>query len=212
MCIRDSINSYYWEFSNDQISIISLSVVLSAVIGLVISPLVSRSLGKKRGAISVGVIAFTVAPMSVFLRLFDLMPANGDPLLFPLIMTITVLDVALIITFQTLMSSMIADVVEESELKTKRRSEGVFFAAITFSRKFVQGFGVVSATVILSIAQFPKGVLPGEVDPDTIYTLGLLYAPTLFIVWMLMVSCLRFYRIDRATHEANLEALRAQKV
>jgi len=204
------INSYYWEFSNQQISALSLSVVLSAVIGLVLSPVVSRKLGKKHGAIIVGVIAFTVAPMSVFLRLFDLMPANGDPLLFPIILTLTVLDVALIITFQTLMASMIADVVEESELKTKRRSEGVFFAAITFSRKFVQGFGVVSATVILSIAQFPKGVLPGEVDPDTIYTLGLYYAPTLFIVWMLMISCLRFYRIDRATHEANLQALREQ--
>ncbi len=205
------INSYYWEFSNQQISIISLSVVISAVLGLVISPIVSRKIGKKQGAIRVGMIAFTVAPLSVFLRLFDLMPANGDPTLFPIVLTLTVLDVALIITFQTLMASMIADVVEESELKTKRRSEGVFFAAITFSRKFVQGFGVVSATLILGIAQFPKGKLPGEVDPDTIYTLGMLYAPTLFIVWMIMIGCLKFYKIDRQGHEANLRALREQQ-
>lgn len=205
------IYSYFWEFTNQQISIVSLSIVVSAVLGLVISPIVSRRIGKKQGAIIVGMLAFTVAPLSVFLRLLDLMPANGDPLLFPIILTLTVLDVALIITFQTLMSSMIADVVEESELKTKRRSEGVFFATITFSRKFVQGFGVVSATVLLSIAQFPKGQLPGDVNPDTIYTLGLLYAPTVFVVWMLMIGCLKFYRIDRAAHEANLRALSGQQ-
>lgn len=201
------LNSFFWEFSTQQISFLSLSVVLSAVLGLVFSPIVSKTLGKKRGAIIIGMIAFTVAPLSVFLRLLGVFPENGSPILFPMVMTLTVIDVALIITFQTLMASMIADVVEDSELKTKRRSEGVFFAAITFSRKFVQGFGVVSATVILSVAQFPAGAMPGEVDPDTIYRLGLYYVPTVFIVWMIMIWFLRLYRIDRAAHEENLRNL-----
>ena len=201
------LNSFFWEFTTQQISWLSLSVVLSAVLGFVFAPIASRRLGKKRGAIIIGVVAFTVAPLGVALRLLGLMPENGDPVLFPLILVLTVVDVALIITFQTLMSSMIADVVEESELKTKRRSEGVFFAAITFSRKFVQGFGVVSATIILSIAQFPAGAMPGEVAADTVYRLGLLYAPTVFGLWMLMIGCLRLYRIDRERHQANLQTL-----
>jgi GPH family glycoside/pentoside/hexuronide:cation symporter len=119
----------------------------------------------------------------------------------------TILDVGLIITFQTLMSSMIADLVEDSEIRTKRRSEGVFFAAVTFTRKIVQGVGVVSATLILSIAQFPTGVLPGGVPEASLYTLGALYAPAVFTVWMIMIWCLSSYRIDRATHEENLKAL-----
>lgn len=201
------INSFFWAFSTLEISYLSLSVVISALLALVLSPSISRSLGKRRGAILIGMIAFTVAPMPVVLRLLNLLPANGDPALFPIIMTFTVLDVALIIVFQTLMSSMIADVVEDSEIKTKRRSEGVFFAAITFSRKFVQGFGVVSATVILSIAQFPKGAQPGEVSMETVNTLGLLYAPTVFTVWMIMIWFLSRYRINRADHEANLRKL-----
>lgn len=201
------INSFFWAFTTLQISYLSLSVVLSAIIALTLSPIISKHLGKRHGAIIIGMIAFTVAPMPVVLRLLGIMPANGDPLLFPMIMTFTVLDVALIIVFQTLMASMIADVVEDSELKTKRRSEGVFFAAITFSRKFVQGFGVVSATVILSIAQFPSGAQPGEVSMDTVNTLGLLYAPTVFTVWMIMIWFLSRYRINRADHEANLRKL-----
>lgn len=201
------LNTFFWEFSTQQVSIISVSVVLSALLGLFISPIASRRLGKKRGAIIIGAIAFSTAPLPVFLRLLGLLPDNGEPLLFPLICVLTVLDVALIITFQTLTASMIADVVEQSEVQTGRRSEGTFFAAVTFSRKFVQGFGVVSATVILAMADFPKGAQPGQISDDTVFRLGLYYAPTVFVVWMLMILCLRLYQIDRNTHADNLRAL-----
>ncbi len=201
------INSFYWEFSTDQISVLSISVVVSALLGFLISPLASRALGKKRGAIIVGVLAFTVAPLPVALRLFGLMPENGEPLLFPVILTVTVVDVALIITFQTLMSSMIADLVEDSERQTARRSEGVFFAAVTFTRKMVQGLGVVSAGAVLTIAQFPRGVMPGEVADAAVFRLGAFYAPSLFCLWMIMIACLSLYGIDRRQHEANLKAL-----
>ena len=199
--------TFFWEFDNQQISVLSFSVVLSAVIGFVISPMVSRKLGKKRGAIIIGVIAFSTAPLPIFLKLLGLMPDAGSPVLFPLILVTTIFDVGLIICFQTLMSAMIADLVEESQLKTQRRSEGVFFAAITFTRKFVQGFGVVSATVMLSIAQFPEGAVPGSVSNEVLHRLGWMYVPAIFCVWMMMIACLRFYRIDRARHEENLERL-----
>lgn len=201
------LNAFFWEFTTLQISYISLSVVLSAVIGFIIAPIASKKLGKKKGAIIIGVIAFTATPMPVVLRLLDIMPDNGHPWLFPIVLVATILDVGLIITFQTLMSSMIADLVEDSERQTKRRSEGVFFAAVTFTRKIVQGVGVVSATIILSIAQFPTGVLPGGVPEESLYTLGALYAPAVFTVWMIMIWCLSSYKIDRATHEENLKAL-----
>jgi Na+/melibiose symporter-like transporter len=201
------INSFYWEFTTDQISVLSISVVVSAVLGFLFSPLASRVLGKKKGAIVVGVLAFTVAPLPVALRLFGLMPENGDPILFPLILGVTVVDVALIIVFQTLMSSMIADLVEDSERQTARRSEGVFFAAVTFTRKMVQGLGVVAAGAVLTIAQFPRGVMPGEVADEAVLRLGAFYAPALFCLWMVMIACLSLYGIDRKQHQENLKAL-----
>ena len=202
------INSYFWEFSNQQISLLSISLVASAAIGSMIAPVVSRRLGKKRGAIVVGVLAFTVAPLAVVLRLFGVMPENGSDTLFPIILTITIFDWGLIIGFQTLMAAMIADLVEDSERKTKRRSEGVFFSAITFTRKLVQGVGIVTATIILSAAQFPAGVMPGDVPEESLSTLGGLYAPTLFALWMVMIWCLSFYKIDRQAHEENLRMIK----
>lgn len=135
------------------------------------------------------------------------MPDNGDPVLFPMMLIITIIDVSLIISYQTLATSMIADLVELSEVKTGRRSEGVFFASMTFVKKCVQGFGVVMATAILTIANFPVSVAPANVPTDALFRLGALYVPAVVTVWMLMILCISFYQIDRNKHNANLELL-----
>ena len=182
-------------------------MVISAIIGLVISPIVSRKLGKKRAAIITGLLAFTILPVTIILRLLELMPENGDPILFPIILGVTIIDVGLIITYQTITTSMIADLVEQSEVNTGRRSEGVFFASMTFIKKFVQGFGVVMASTILTVAQFPKGVSMENVPAEAIFQLGALYVPTVVTVWMIMIWCISFYQVDRDMHNANLSAL-----
>lgn len=204
------INGFFWEFTTAQVSQLTLAIILSAVLALIIAPIVSRTIGKKRGAIIVGAIAFALAPAAVILRLLGLMPENGDPLLFHIILPFTVIDVALIIANQILMASMIADIVEDSEVRTGRRSEGVFFAAISFIRKIVSGVGILGASVVLGLASFPAGAQPGAVPDAVIRNLGLIYAPCLVGLYSLMILCLFLYRIDRTRHEANLATLKAR--
>lgn len=200
-------STFFWGFSAEQIGLISLSVVISALMAFFISPAISRRLGKKRGAITIGLMAFTVAPAPILLRLFGLMPENSDPMLFPLVLSIIVVDVALIIAYQTLSSSMIADLVEEAEIKTQRRSEGVFFASVTFVRKVTQGIGAAVAGVLLTVSQFPAGATPDQVPEAVLTTFGWLYVPVIFGLWMIMIACLSLYSVDRHRHEANLETL-----
>ncbi|MEL0152899.1 MAG: MFS transporter [Halieaceae bacterium] len=200
-------STFFWGFSTEQIGLISLSVVISALMAFFISPAISKRLGKKRGAITIGLMAFTVAPAPIFLRLLGLMPENGDPALFPLVLSIIVVDVALIIAYQTLSSSMIADLVEEAEIKTQRRNEGVFFASVTFVRKVTQGIGAAVAGVLLTISQFPVGATPDQVPESVLTTFGWLYVPVIFGLWMIMIACLSLYSVDRKKHEANLKAL-----
>ena len=200
-------STFFWEFTTEQIGLISLSVVISAVLAFFIAPVVSRKFGKKRGAITVGLMAFTVAPAPILLRLLGLMPDNSDPSLFPLVLSITVIDVALIITYQILSSSMIADLVEEAEIKTKRRNEGVFFASVTFIRKVTQGIGAAVAGVLLTVSQFPAGATPDQVPESVLSSFGWLYVPVIFSLWMMMIASLSLYSVDRQKHEANLEQL-----
>jgi len=205
------MSGYFWGFSTDQISVLSFSIIISAFIALIISPLISKRVGKKRGAIFVGVCAFTIAPAPVVLRLMGMMPENGDPLLFPIVWLAVITEITMVITLSILTSSMMADLVEASEIRTTRRSEGVLFAAATFARKAVQGFGVLAASAVLAVVQFPKGVAPGQVPDETIFRLGLYYAPTLFVIWMLAIASLKLYRIDRDKHEENLRSLAARQ-
>jgi Na+/melibiose symporter-like transporter len=198
---------YFWGFSSEQIFVLSMSIIISAFVALFLAPLVSAKLGKKKGAIIMGILAFTIAPTPVVLRLLGVMPDNGDPALFPIMLVWAIVDVSLIIVTQILTASMIADLAEQTQLRTARRSEGVLFAAVTFSRKAMQGFGVLAATIVLTIANFPKDTPPEDVSADALFRLGAIYAPTLFALWMIAVLCLKFYKISRADHVENLRKL-----
>ena len=199
--------TFLWGFTSQQIGYISASVVISAVLALFISPVISKTLGKKRGAIAVGVLAFTINPAPIVLRLLGLMPENGDPILFPLYLGIIVVDVALIIVYQTLGSSMIADLVEDAEVRTNKRSEGVFFASVTFIRKTTQGLGVVAAGWLLSRSGFPEGATPAEVPISVVHDLAIVYVPAVVLLWSLMIICVSMYQVDRTKHEENLQTL-----
>lgn len=205
--LNQYINGFFWGFTSQQISGLTMAVFVSALLALVVAPIAGKTFGKKRAAIIIGVLAFTIAPAPVFARLLGLLPANGTDELYWIILTITVFDLALIIAYQMLAASMVADIVEENELKTGRRSEGIYFAGISFMRKLAQGMGVLTASFILAIASITPGMRPAEVSEESMRTLGFGYAVMLLTLWMLMLLCVSFYRISREDHEKNLQAL-----
>ncbi len=199
--------TYFWAFTEIQTGMIYLGTFVAAIIGFVLAPIISRKMGKKRGAMIIGLIAFGGAPLPIVLRLFDLLPPNGTPFVFWFVTITNIVDIGLIITFQILFASMIADLVEESELKTGRRSEGVFTSAETFIRKSVQGFGVLAATLVLTLAQFPTGAGVEDVGPDAVRRLGIYYVPLVLLLYMTMIAVISTYRIDRGIHEENVRKL-----
>ncbi len=105
---------------------------------------------------------------------------------------------------------MIADLVEASELKTGRRSEGLFSAAVTFIRKSVQGFGLITASFVLHLARFPEGAGVDEVPEGALWRLGAYFVPTILTFWMISIAIISTYRIDRFVHEENLRRLAAR--
>ena len=201
------INTFYWELDNAQIAMITSTLFGSAVCAMLLAPRCSRLLGKKSATITIGILSAVLAPLPILLRVLGMFPENGTSELFYSLMTYQFLEVSLIITTAILVDSMIADVVEQSELRTGRRSEGVFFAARNFVRKSVSGIGVLMATTLLSIIDFPRNAQPGQVNPETVWNLGLLYAPTMFVVYMLAILAIFAYRISQDIHEQTLQTL-----
>ncbi|HEX3701025.1 MAG TPA: MFS transporter [Phenylobacterium sp.] len=199
--------TYFWHFTARQSSLVIMGVFASAFIGSSLAPVVTRHLGKKRGAILIGLIAFLGSPMPIVLRLTGILPDNGSPLIFWFIFFTNMFDVALIICFQILSYSMIADLVEQSELKTGRRSEGVFASATTFTEKLVNGVGLIMAGFILTLAGIKTGADASHVTPAALWRLGAIYVPTILTLWMAMVAVIGAYGITRESHAANLRTL-----
>lgn len=203
--------SFFWGFTPQQTGLLTISVFISAIIGAVMAPLVTKSIGKKQGAMIIGLVAFLGAPLPIVLRLLGVMPENGDPTLFWIVMLANMVDTGLIICFQILSASMLADLVEDAEIKTGRRSEGIFFAASTFVRKSVQGLGVITAGFVLAAAQFPAGVKPEQIPEDALTRLGLFYVPTILFLWLTMLAIMSTYRLKREDHENNLRELASRQ-
>ncbi len=203
--------TYFWEFSSTETGIITMGAFLSAGLGFVLAPIVTRAMGKKRGAMVTGLVAFIGAPLPVLLRLVDVLPDNGTPFIFWFVFCVQIIDLGLIICFQILFSSMIADLVEQAELKTGRRSEGVFFSTVTFVRKAVQGLGLMVASFVLYLAEFPAGATVDQVSDESIWRLGAYYVPSILALWLGMMAVVSLYQLSRDQHEANLRKLAANR-
>jgi Na+/melibiose symporter-like transporter len=202
------IGIFFWGFTSAQIGILTLGVFISAALGAPLAPIVTRLLGKKRGAMVIGTLAVLAAPVPMVLRLLGILPAPADAeWVFWVYAVANVIDVALIICFQTLASAMIADLVEKSELKTGRRSEGIFFAANSFIRKMVTGIGVSAAAFVLAGAGIAAGATPEETSPEAAMRLGAIYVPAILSLWFFMMAAIAFYRIDRSDHEDHVRQL-----
>ena len=202
---------HFWEFTSTEIGYMNLPYFLSAFLALLIAPWVSRRIGKKHGAMLVAGLAFTMAPMPFILRLLGWFPDNGTDALFWTLVVFNAVEVTLIITSSALIAAMIADVVEDSELRTGRRSEGIFFAANSFAQKAVNGLGVVVAGQILAYIQFPTQAKPGDIPQETLFELAYLYIPVLLMFYLSALATLSLYQINRADHSANLRRLAEPK-
>jgi Na+/melibiose symporter-like transporter len=202
--------TYFWGFTSAQISGLALGVVASAFIALSAAPLISRRFGKRASAIAAIVSAVTVGVTPMLLRVAHMMPANHTLAVFLIVLAQSVVSVALTIVGSTLVSAMIADVVEEGELRTGRRSEGVYFAASTMISKAVSGLGIFAASAVLGFIEFPIGVRPDLVPTAVLDRLALTYAPLSIGLNAVGIALMLGYRITRKTHADTLERLAAR--
>jgi Na+/melibiose symporter-like transporter len=207
------MSTYFWEFRSEQLGTLSLLAVVPVFAGVALARPVSGRLDKRRAAIALATFAVLFGPLAVVLRLVGLLPENGEPLLFWLVALHGGLLVVAAIQIGILSSSMIMDAVDESELGTGLRQEGIFVSAITFTNKAVSGLGNFVGGFLLDAIGFPRGAEQAVVDAvpeQKVLLLGLLQGPGLMILYLGGVTFLARYRISRERHREIRAALAAR--
>ena len=64
-------------------------------------------------------------------------------------------------------------------------------------QKAVSGIGIFASSLLLGAIGFPRDAKPGQVDPEVVHRLGLVYAPTIVVLYLIALAFLATYSISR---------------
>jgi len=206
--------TYFWELSGAEITLLAPMYWLGVMGGTLFSPWLQRLFGKKP-MLMFGTASWAFWQMlPVVLRLLGWFPDNDAYLLVPLLAVMRVFQGLCTVQSNVAYGSMMADVVDEHELNTGKRQEGIFFAASSFSVKAPVGLGTIIAGFGLELINWPAGShirTAADVAPETIAQLGILYGPFVAGFGVVCVWCYSHYDLSRERHDDILTELRRRR-
>jgi Na+/melibiose symporter-like transporter len=106
---------------------------------------------------------------------------------------------------------MFADISDELELATGERQEGIVYSARAFAGKAAAALGTVMGGFALDFIAFPKNAMPGTVDANVIFNLGLFQGPVTSIFTLGGLALYLRYTLNRVRHEEIVTQLIAQR-
>jgi GPH family glycoside/pentoside/hexuronide:cation symporter len=200
--------THFWNLDPAQFGLLIPLGSVGSIIAVFIAPPLARRFGKKAAMIGLFSVSVVTAAGPLFLRLVGLMVSNSSPWLMPILIIDSMVTATVGVVGYILVGSMMADVVEDAAVRTGVRSEGLLFAVSGLLPKFTGGVGAFIAGLILTLVRFPPHALRGTVNPELMRQLALIYLPVTVFFSVISIAVLGLYRIDRATHERNIETLR----
>lgn len=197
---------YFFQFTQAELSLLAIPSLIGGLAGAFSTTYISGRFGKRKAAIVLGWIFVIASSGPILARAFDLVAAHSTGLL-ALVIVQAGLGVPAYFMVVIILSSMTADLVEDAEIRTGRRSEGLLFSVNNLVKKATSGLGTLGAGIILTTVGFPVGAERHDVPPSVLSHMAELYLLATFFLFLAATVCLSFYKVDRATHEENLRKL-----
>jgi GPH family glycoside/pentoside/hexuronide:cation symporter len=203
-------NTFMFHLPASNILLLIATQLFSAPLAFLLAPALGRRWGKRGACMGLYVIALIFVHGPITLRLLGVFPPNGSPLLLPLLMTASTIAGIVATSASILNTSMIADIVEDNQAKTGRRSEGLVLFCDRLLLKVASSLATILPGVLLAFVRFPA-TAKAAVDPAILRHLALIYIPLAVTLSLVSVSTLFLFRIDRGAHARNLAAIAARR-
>ncbi|HWA62001.1 MAG TPA: MFS transporter [Caulobacteraceae bacterium] len=205
------IQTYFWGLHPEQLRWLGLAI-FGAIAAFAAVGSIERLLDKKQVLLTCFALLLIDYMGIIGLRLAGLMPANGERLLLVILVANEIVRAFLLTVLLIMFASMLADTLDLQELRTGRRQEGIFAAALAFSGKATSGVGAFMAGLLLQHVIHWPAKAAAATDPALVTRLavvGGLLAPTLFVIPFLLAARYSITRESHAETKAALDARRA---
>lgn len=202
------VMTYFWELEASDLRWFGLVALPGALIGATLAPALMRRFDRRPVAIGNLIVMCTIIQFPIDLRLLGILPENGHPFILPFL-----LGNAFVMSFtfacgSVVILSMLGDVIDENDLATGKRQEGLFYSARTFVGKAANSLGHLFAGLMLDYSvRMPFNAVPGEVGSAVITRLGIAAGPIMAGAALVSIFFYWKYDLSRAQQEANTRAL-----
>lgn len=201
------ISTYFWELSTAQLAYISFVAMGASIFTFSLLGPLGRRFDKHRLIQACYILGVANGFWLIGSRLLGILPENGHPLIYPLWLLSAFIGTCFGVLGGIMVSSFTADIVDEHELNTGLRQEGVFYAVEAFAGKAVSGIGTMVGGFVLDFVKFPHGAAPGTVPDDVLFKLGVIGGPVLSCVWLIPLGLSLLLNLDRKRCAEIKEAL-----
>ena len=189
---------HFWELPTEWMRWLGPTMLMGLPISVIMIPHLTKLFDKQKLRIGMGLVVQINMNILLILRLFtDVLPENGDPLLFVLFLCSSFLSGLMSPAMLVNFNSMFADVADELEFKAGVRQEGIIYSARSFCSKTAGGLATILGGVALDLIGFPRGAEVGSIDPEMIYHLGLIAGPPVMAIGIASMSFFLFYELSR---------------
>ena len=110
-----------------------------------------------------------------------------------------------------IVDSMLSDTIDQHEMDTGRREEGLYFAAGSFAQKASFGLGAFVAGMGLDIIKFPQGANPADVPIEALTGLAMFAGPISMVILLSSLYVIRNYPLDQKEHARITQAIHDMK-
>lgn len=201
------VATYVFGFQSEHLAGLAGSVVVGILFASTVAQWLARRFDK-RGALTVSVVIgslFAFMPITLYLLgIFQALPSEQK---FLVVFCFNGTSQIFFIAYVIVLDSMLSDIIDENELATGRREEGLFFAARSFATKASYGLGSFFAGIGLDIIQFPQSATPDNVPSEAVTSLAFLAGPVMFVLFMSTIVISRRYRLSHSRHQEISRAI-----
>ena len=204
------VATYVFEFQPEHLAGLASSVVVGIIFASLVAQSLSRRLDKKN-ALAICVITgglFAFSPQVLYFS--GVLGSMSITAKFAFIFTVNGISQVFFIAYIILLDSMLSDVIDEHELHSSKREEGLFFAARSFATKASYGLGSFFAGIGLDIIQFPQSASPDTVSSDAVLSLAILSGPVMFVLFSATVLVSSRYPLTAARHGEIMHSIEAR--